>query len=159
MATFLAVVVGGAAAACDRNGDDTGSRQVDVLVVAIRDVVGAHPAANPGEALSVVYVVGFGEHDVPATVQSDVAAELHDEVDVRFADERDEAINTEEVDQPVPDSGVLLVVGDIPEDGSPIDVSIEVYRSQRDASTMVFTMAERTSSWVVTATSLVTAAA
>ncbi len=158
MAALLAVIAGGIGAACDGNDSDTGSRQVAVLVVAIRDVVGL-PIAAVDEALPVVYVVGFGEHDVPATVQSDVAAELHDEVDVRFADDRDEAIETGEADQPVPDSGVLLVVGDIPDRGSPIDVPIEVYRSQRDGSVMMFTLSEGPSSWVVTATSLVTAAA
>lgn len=156
---FLVVAIATVVVACDQNDDAAGSRQVDVLVVAIRDVVGDQPAANSGETLPVVYVVGVGEHEVAATVQSDVAAELHDEVDVRFADERDEAIESEEVDQPVPDSGVLLMVGDIPEDGNSIDVSIEIYRSERDGSTVVFSFAERASTWVVTATSQVTAGA
>lgn len=142
--------------ACSRDGSDEGSRKVDVLVVSIRDVVGAPPAADSREALPVVYVVGVGEHEVAATVQSDVADQLQDEVDVRFADGRDEAIETGETDQPVRDSGVLLMVGDVPEEGNPVDVPIEIYRSELDTSTVVFTVAERASTWVVTATSQVT---
>ena len=151
-AAALLVVIAGGVAGCDRDDVAAGSRQVDVLVLAIRDVVSGEGVSDPDDALPVVYVVGSGEHTVAATVQSDVAAELHDEIDVRFADDRDEAI---EPDQRVTDSGVLLVVAEIPEDGGPIDVPIEIYRSERDDSTVVFTFAEGASSWVVTATSLV----
>jgi len=154
-AAALLVVIAGGVAGCDRDDVDAGSRQVDVLVLAIRDVVSGEGVSDPDDALPVVYVVGSGEHTVAATVQSDVAAELHDEIDVRFADDRDEAIETDQPDQPVTDSGVLLVVEEIPEDGGPIDVPIEIYWSERDDSTVVFTFAEGTSSWVVTATSLV----
>lgn len=154
-AALLVVIAGGMTASCDRDDVDAGSRQVAVLVLAIRDVVSGQRVGDSGDALPVVYVVGNGEHTVAATVQSDVAAELHDEIDVRFADDRDEAIETDQPDRPVPDSGVLLVVDEIPEDGDPIDVAIEIYRSERDESTVVFTFAEGTSSWAVTATSLV----
>lgn len=153
---ILVLAAGAAFTACSRDGDEEGSRRVDVLVVSIRDVVGGPPTADSREALPVVYVVGAGEHEVAATVQSDVADELQDEVDVRFADERDEAIETGEPDQPVRDSGVLLMVGDVPEDGNRIDVPIEIYRSELDTAMVVFTVVERTSSWVVTATSQLT---
>jgi hypothetical protein len=155
---LLVATAGAVLFSCDRNGDDAGSRRVDVLVAAIRDVVGDQSDVNAGEALPVVFVVKVGEQGVAATVQADVAAELHDEVDVRFADERDEAIETEAVGQPVHDSGVLLVVGDIPEEGSTIDVPIEIYRSEDEASSIVFTLVGGASSWAVTATSQVTLA-
>jgi len=153
-AALLVVAAGGVIVACDRSDGDVGSRQVDILVLAIRDVVTTSTAAA-SEGLPVVYVVGSGEHEFAAAVQADVAAELQDEIEVRFADERDEAVQTDTPDQPVADSGVLLLVDDIPEDGDEIDVPVEIYRSEVDDSAVVYTFAERTSSWVVTATSLV----
>ena len=122
-AALLVVMAGGMTASCDRDNVDAGSREVAVLVLAIRDVVSGQRVGDSDDALPVVYVVGNGEHTVAATVQSDVAAELHDEIDVRFADDRDEAI--------------------------------EIYRSERDESTVVFTFTEGMSNWAVTATSLV----
>lgn len=156
---LLVVVAGSAVVGCDRNNDDAGSREADVLVGAIRSVVSSQSAIDVADVLPVVYVVGTAEHGVAAGVQADVVAELRDEIDVRFADERDEAVKSDEVDEPVPDSGVLLVVDEIPEEGDPVDVSIEIYRSERDDSMVVFTFAERTSGWIVTATSLVSSGA
>lgn len=157
-AALLVVAAGGVIAGCDRSDSNDETRQVDVLVLAIRDVVSGASGDQTDAALPVVYVVGSGEHEIDAAVQADVAAELHDEIDVRFADERDEVVESDEPDRPVPDSGVLLLVDDIPEDGDEIDVPVEIYRSEVDGSAVVYTFAERTSSWIVTATSLVATA-
>lgn len=141
------------AASCT-DDDDTGARQVAVLVAAIRAVVDDAPVADIDPPLPVVYVVGAGEVEFAATVQADVAEDLQDEVDVRFADERDEAIDVDAVDAPVPDDGVLLMVGEIPANGDTIGVPIEMYRSDRDQpGLMVFSMTADDEGWTVTATS------
>jgi hypothetical protein len=152
---LLVVLVGGAVVSCNRDDDDGAARAIDVLIGAIRDVVSSHFTTGVEDAAPVVYVVGTADGGVPAAVQADVAEALHDEIDVRFADERDEPIESDEVDAPVADSGVLLIVDQIPTEGDAIDVPIEVYRSERDNFTVIFMFEERASSWVVTATSVV----
>lgn len=149
VATLVAAI---AVASCTED-DDTGARQVAVLVAAIREVVADVPSADIDPPLPVVYLVGAGEVEFAATVQADVAEDLQDEVDVRFADDRDEAIDANAVDAPVPDEGVLLMVGEIP-DGDPIEVSIEMYRSEDDQpGIVVFSMSADDDGWSVTATS------
>ena len=64
-----------------------------------------------------MYVVPLGESDIDATVQADVASELHDVADVRFADERSEALDEDEPGMPVRDDGVLVAIGDVAERG------------------------------------------
>lgn len=150
VATLVAAI---AVASCTED-DDTGARQVAVLVAAIREVVADVPSADIDPPLPVVYLVGAGEVEFAATVQADVAEDLQDEVDVRFADDRDEAIDLDAADAPVRDDGVLLMVEEIPDDGDTIEVSIEVYRSDRDQpGTVVFSMTEDDERWSVTATS------
>ena len=87
------------------------SRDAQVYVVTIRDVVAEEPPPADPDVLPVVYVIGVGEDDIAADIQADVAAELKDEVDVRFADARAEAVLADEDEVPVRDHGVLVAVG------------------------------------------------
>lgn len=109
-----------------------------------------------GEApLPVVYVISTGEDDIAAAAQAATAQALHDVVDVRFADDRDEALILDAPDRPVRDEGVLLAVGEIPADesGGSVEVAVEQYRSVDDRTRHVFTVAVRDDAWIVTSTS------
>lgn len=144
------LVVG--ALACDDPPSDHGTRESRVLMSVIRDVAGS---ANPDpDSKPVVYVVSVAENGVAATVQAEVAAELTDDIDLRFADERAEAVEDDVDGRPVPDGGVLLLVGDIPLDGNVIDVPVEIYHAENDRSKASFTFSEANDEWSVTATSL-----
>ena len=57
----------------------------------------------------------------PPTSKPRSPAELRDEVDVQFADERDEAVDEDVEDAPVLDDGVLVAVGELPPDTDPVD--------------------------------------
>ena len=156
---MLAVVlVAAGVAGCDGSKREEMSRDAQVYVVTIRDVVAEEPPPADPDVLPVVYVIGVGEEDIAADIQADVAAELKDEVDVRFADARAEAVLADDDEVPVRDHGLLLAVGALaPEsDADAVDVEVEVYRSEADWSRVVLTVGRRSSSqWTVTSTSVV----
>ena len=158
---MLAVVlVAAGVAGCDGSARDEMSRDAQVYVVTIRNVVAEEPPPADPDVLPVVYVIGVGEEDIAADIQADVAAELKDEVDVRFADARAEAVLADEDEVPVRDHGLLLAIGALaPEsddDVADVEVEVEVYRSEADWSRVVLTVGRRSSSqWTVTSTSVV----
>jgi hypothetical protein len=144
-------------AGCGGSGGEELSRDAQVYVAAIRDVLAEEPAPDDPDVLPVVYVVGVGEERIAADVQAEVAAELHDDADVRFADERSEAVMKDEADEPVRDDGVLLAVGALAAEGDPVELEVEVYRSDVDSSNVVLTIEGGASQWTVTSTSVVPA--
>lgn len=140
---------------CSGSSEDEMSRDAQVYVATIRDVVARQPPPTDLEALPVVYVVAVGETPIAATVQAEVAGQLVEETDVRFADERAEAVLQDEEGAPVRDEGVMVAVGQLPRDVEPVDLEIEVYRSEEDWSKTILTLAERSSEWTVTSSSAV----
>lgn len=154
VATVLtgALTLGG----CNQARGSVGDRQQLILQATVREVVGADPPAE-GDALPVVYIVPIGEQTLAATVQVEVVEGLSDTADVRFADSRDEAIASDTEELTVKHDGVLLLVGDIAESGNRIDLPVEVYVSDADRTSAVFTVRRAGSTWSVTSTSVVEA--
>jgi hypothetical protein len=148
------VAVVAALASCDGPADDEMSREAQIYLAAVSEVVADHVPTSTDDELPVVYVVPVGASEIDATVQAEVAGELRDLADVRFADERSEAVEEDEDGMPVRDDGTLVAIGEVPTEGEPINVEIEVYRSAEDSSHFVFTFASRSSQWVVTSTSV-----
>jgi hypothetical protein len=142
-------------AGCGGPSDAEESRPVEVYVATIQRVLADESPTAGTDELPVVYVVPLGDSDIDAAVQAEVASELRDVADVRFADERSEALDEDEPGMPVRDSGVLIAVGDVAEEGQQVDVEVEVYRSDDDWSTRVFTFSRRSSQWTVTSTSVI----
>ncbi len=153
----MLTVVSVAALVAGCRDDETApvSRDAQVYVATVRDVVDDQPAPEDPDVLPVVYVAPAARGEIPADVQAEVAEELHDEVDLRFADERDEAVLTEEDGLPVRAEGLLLVVGELPEAGDPIEMRIEIYRSERNWSVVDLTLANGSSGWSVTGSTVV----
>ncbi len=142
-------------AGCDGSNSDGQSRQAQVYVAAIRDVLNESAPPPDADVEPVIYIVAGGESAIPADVQADVVADLHDDADIRFADERSDALLTDDDKRPVRDEGVLLIIGEVPPEGDPIDVNVETYRSEVDWSRLVVTVAGETSQWTVTSTTIV----
>ena len=125
----LAVVL----AACEGSiGDGDDAVAVEVLTTVVGSVVAGLPPGEDPDARPVVYVLGIGEDGIAAAVQADVAETLVDDVDVRFADERSEALDSGDPAEPVHDGGVLVAVGDIPDSSGDVDVIVEIYRDAHD---------------------------
>jgi hypothetical protein len=148
------VAVFAALAACDGPADEEMSREAQIYLAAVSEVIAEQVPTSTDDELPVVYVVSVGESEIDATVQADVAGELRDLADVRFADERSEAVEEDEDGMPVRDDGTLVAIEEVPAEGEPIEVEVEVYRSAEDSSHFVFTFAPRSSQWVVTSTSV-----
>jgi hypothetical protein len=153
----VVVLATAGAAGCAGSGEDEESRAAQVYVAAIRDVISDQPPPPDPDDPPVVYVVALGEHEIGADVQAEVASELHDDADVRFADERSEAVLEDEDGVPVRDHGVLVGVSEVPGEGDPVAVEVEVYRSDADRSMRVLTVERTSSQWTVTSSSVLPA--
>jgi hypothetical protein len=146
-----------AAVGCAGADADGASRDAQLYVAAIREVLADQPPPPKPDVLPVVFVVGVGETRIAADVQAEVAVELDDDADISFADSRDEAILVDEEHAPVKHEGVLLAVGELPSEDDDADtalVDVEIYRSQRDSSNVVMTLSRRSSHWDVTSSSV-----
>jgi hypothetical protein len=153
-----AIVVVAAAAAigagCAGSAQGDGARSAEVYVATIRSVLAELPPPAERDVLPVVYVVSVGEQDIRADVQAEVAEDLNDDAEVRFADRRSEAVLEDDENVPVRDDGVLIALGELVGDDDPVEVTVEVYRSETDSSKRVLTIERRSSRWTVTASSV-----
>ena len=155
---LVVALSGVAAAGCDGSGDDGTSRDAQMYGATIRHVLAEQPPPSDPGVLPVVYVVGVGETKIAADVQAEVAVELHDDAELRFADKRDEAILEEQEHAPVRDGGVLLAVDELPAESATMLLHVEIYRSDQDSSMVVLTFARRSSQWAVTSSSVLSEA-
>jgi hypothetical protein len=151
LAAALGAIVG---AGCDGSREEGVSRDAQVYVATIRDILAEQPPPAEPEVLPVVYVVGVGETKIPADIQAQVAVELDDDADIRFADQRSEAMLADEEHAPVRGGGVLLALGELAPDADPVNLDVEVYRSEEDWSKVVLTVERESSQWTVTSTSV-----
>jgi hypothetical protein len=127
------------------------ARNAAVVEQVIRSIVEDEPTEP--DVMPVVYVVG-GETSISIDVQASVAASLVNEMDIRFADERAEAIDESLEQAPVRDAGVLLVIGKVPNEGRRIDVLTERYRAVDDVDNVVVSLRWREPEWSVTSTTV-----
>jgi hypothetical protein len=145
-------------AGCDGTTKDESSRDAQVYVATIREVLDAEPPRDEADPLPVVYVVGVGEEKIAPRVQADVAQALDKDAEIRFADKREEALLEDQEDVPVRDEGVLVAVGAVPPDVDPVAVHVEIYRSEVDSSKVVLTIGKQSSQWTVTSESVIPSA-
>jgi hypothetical protein len=148
------VVLAATCAACDGPRSEELSRDAQVYIATIRDVLQEEPPPTDAEVLPAVFVIGVGEERIDASVQAEVVGELDEEADVQFADARSEVVLRDEVDAPVRDGGLLIAVGALAPEGDPVDITVEVYRSDVDWSKRVFTIERVSSQWTVTSSSV-----
>ncbi len=142
-------------AGCGSSSDAEDARPEEVIVATIERVLADESPSTEPDDLPVVYVVPLGENEIEATVQAEVAGELRHVADVRFADDRDQALDEDDPGKPVLDDGVLVAIGDVAERGNPVEVEVEIYHSEDDWSSLLFTVSRRSSHWTVTSTSVV----
>ena len=143
---------------CNDEGGRSAERATEIVAATIRHVAAEHPPADDADDpesdhLPVVYVVSVGEEPLSAGIQADVVAVLRDEIDVRFSDDRGEAIDGTAPTEPVKDGGVLVVLGAVPKLGNPVQVPVEVYIARHEHLKLVFTFAPSGDDWDVTQTS------
>jgi hypothetical protein len=127
-ALLVSVALGSAACGADER------TAADDRVIAIYSTVIRALAPPEGETTTPlsgpVFVVAADERSpISLEVQAGVVDELHEFATIRFVDERSEAIDTADEDEPVHQDGVLITLGKIPRGRT--NVTIEAQRYER----------------------------
>ncbi len=154
LAAVAALLVAGACSDDDPDTVDGSAREAAVIEAVVRSVA-PEPASTDDDSTPVVYVVAADGREIPIDVQATVAAAFVDEVDLRFADDRSEAVDDGADGVPVLDDGTLVAIGEVPERGSVIEVPVERYVSELDNDVMVVTLRFADPDWTVTSTATV----
>jgi hypothetical protein len=144
LVAFLVAGSGALAAGCGSEDADEPVQSVstDAVLTALVDwAVGGDAAPTADENPPVVYITASNGDTIDAAVQASVVESTADDATVRFADDRSEAIDDTTDDQRCHDDGVLLVVGELPADGTPSAMTVERYRAVDDATIFDVTLA------------------
>jgi len=129
---------------------------------------------DDSDALPILYVSGADGESVAVDVQAEVVKNLKDEAEIRFVDVPEDALVTDDEsdgsgdggegdgsgnggttvsttvgDEPVQDDGVLTIFGPLPEDGTTVQVDVEIYRNSADDRVYVVTLAGSQTKWVI----------
>ncbi|MFT3851913.1 MAG: hypothetical protein QM733_04135 [Ilumatobacteraceae bacterium] len=131
------------AVACTSDDDPTPSISAADALTAIVDWQAgrAGPPATDA-ALPVIYVTSEAGTTIDAGTQAKVAGNTVDVAKVRFADARDDAVNSDVEGEPVRDDGVLLIVDELDGKGvTQMPVGVTVYRDSTDEQHLVLTVA------------------
>jgi hypothetical protein len=144
--------------ACDAD-EKSQSPIAQVLTAIVRDAADQLPPGDDPEDLPVVYVISGTDASLPSTAQAAVANAVNGEIDVRFADGRDEAVDDSKPGVPVRDQGGLVAVGHLSEEelenGEPVEIDVELYRSEGQFSWRRLTFASSSDgTWSVTTSSV-----
>lgn len=147
--TLVAVAALFVPAACGESNTVEGTARESAVVEQVVRQLAGEPVEP--EVLPTVFVTG-SEGTIPIEVQAGVAAALVDEIDVRFTDERLEAIDEGLESRPVREGGVLLVLHRIPEQGRRIDVRVDRYETFDLGRRLMVSLRYADPDWIVTET-------
>lgn len=103
-----------------------------------------------GDGPPSLFVDSATDSEIPLEVQVEVIDRLGDDADVRFIDDREEAVTDDEL-APVHDEGVLVGLGAVPT-GPPVIVRLEVYRSVEDTAAYLVELAGSDEAWRISGT-------
>jgi len=103
---------------------------------------------DPGAPLPErVFIEAVGEDGIPLEVQAELVNELQDLMAVRFIDAREEAIELTEPGDPIREGGVLLGLGDVDADRSPVRLYADRYRDVHDVVAYELLLERRGRTW------------
>ena len=137
---LVAVVLGAAACGADHRtaADD---REIAIYSTVIR-VVAPPAGITPTTPLSdpVFVVAADTRSPISLQVQAGVVDVLHDFATIRFVDERSEAIDAADSQQPVHEGGILITLGKIPPGRTSVTVAAQRYERIDVATTYRITL-------------------
>lgn len=128
---------------------DTTARDAAIYRSVIADVAdrsGVEPDSS--EDLPVLFIEAFDVDGIPLEVQVEVVTTLSDQYEIRFIDERDEAVATDLAEQPVRPNSILIGLGPIVLNGT-AGVRSELYLSTDDVSAFRYTLTDGGGGWPV----------
>lgn len=152
-ALFVAAILAVAGCASD-DGDDPDLRTAGAFRAAFGWVIDTNwPVATSDDAEPVLYIVSGDATSIPTNVQVAVVEQMRDEATLRFTDSRDDALDTDTPGEPVKEDGLLVTVGPVADEGSPIDMEVKVYRDETTHASFLLELAGSGDSWRVISSS------
>jgi len=144
------VLVAGLVASCSSgDGPESDDRAGAIYAAVIRSVV--TEGTNAAEVDVPVFVAPIDpKQPISLEVQAGVVEELHDFATVRFVDDAMEAIDEDDIEQPVVDDGVLVMLGVIPAGGDRVVVEAERYESENSHEKFGVRVARSGETWTAT---------
>lgn len=106
-------------------------------------------SSDDPEETATMFVVSRHEEPIAVDVQALVVEALDDRVDVRFIDERGEAVAEGDEHQPVRDDGLLVGLGAVPPEGDSVEVYVDRYRKIDDIDAFDVAVQRRGATWEV----------
>lgn len=146
-AVFL---VAGVLIGCVNNTDgDNTARNAAVYRSVIADVIDRSGVVLDSEEDSpVVFIEAFDADGISLEVQVEVVSSFVEQYEIRFIDDRDEAIAMDLTGLPVRANSLLIGLGPIVLDGT-VDVRSELYLSTDAVSAYRYTLAGRDDGWPI----------
>ena len=130
------------------DSDDT-ARNAAIYRSVIADVVDRSGVVLDGvEDLPVVFIEAFDANGIALEVQVAVVSSFVEQYEIRFIDDRDEAVAMDLDGLPVRANSLLIGLGPIVLDGT-VDVRSELYLSTDAVSAYRYTLAGRDDRWPV----------
>jgi hypothetical protein len=147
---LVAIGIPAALVGCGGDGEDADDEERTALVLEaiVRDYA-ADLAVEP-DVVPVVFVAEADDVEISIGVQAATVEAVHDDVDVRFVDDRDEAIDDEVDGAPLRVPGVLLGLGPIDSEPAVVEVDVERYVDEVERSDDVVVVAVDATSATVT---------
>ena len=125
-------------------GEDPDTRSASVYRAVISDMVTRYPVdTEDPEQLPTLFVEAFDPTGIPLKVQVDLVTSFELTLDVRFIDDRIEAIDIEQPGSPVRIESILVGLGSIAGDDT-VDVRAELYVAETDIRAYRYTLEEGT---------------
>jgi len=155
---FVVAAILAVAGCSSGDGDDPDLRTAGVFRAAFGWVIETRsPMATADDEEPVLYIVSGDAISIPTNVQVAVVDQMRDEATLRFTDSRDDALDTDTPGEPVKENGLLVTVGPVADEGSPIDMEIKVYRDETTGASFLLELAGSGDSWRVISSSEVPA--
>lgn len=146
---FTLLALAGVLSGCTNNAKtDNTSRNADVYRSVIADVADLSGVdLDDSEDLPVLFIEAFDADGIALEVQVEVVNDFVEEYEIRFIDDRNEAIAVEFADLPVRVNSILIGLGPIVHNGT-IDVRAELYLSTDAVRAFRYTFESRDDRWV-----------
>lgn len=117
----------------------------------LRDVaLGPARRSMPGTEKPVLYLATADGSGISVEVQALVAKAMKDVADLQFADDVSDIVLEDEPGSPVKDDGLLVTVSPLPDQSDRVELTLRLYFSQFDDTTVEATMNWISTHWTVT---------
>lgn len=145
LATMVAVL--GLAGCTNGTEVDTTARDAAIYRTVIADIVDRSGVAlDASEDLPVLFIEAFDADGIPLEVQVELVSSFIDEYEIRFIDDRDEALELDVADLPVRVNSVLIGLGPIVLGGS-AELRSELYLNANDVRAYRYTVSGSEDRW------------